>query len=407
VFNPGIRFRQAITPIALAVVSLFVALAVWVAVTNEENPTTDREFPVTIPIDAVGVPEGLAVLSMSPDAVVVTVRATDEAFEDLTAANFTATVDMTGIRDSQSTRNIVVDVEDLDEEVSIVEMRPSTFTRVVLETEASKTVPVQVNRLGTLAQGFVITATTTSPEQATVSGPASSVALVQSADADVNLTGVRSNIQLQYDLTPRDGGGAVQPRVTVQPASAEVRMTVQQLATPQLVPVLARLQGEIARGFNIIDITSDPSAVQVTGPLEVLQTVDAIDTEPIDISGANATITRSIGLQIPEGLEAQRQTVNVTIEIAPAPGSRAITVAPTVINVPPGLNPVFLTTALTVRVSGPTPVLNEITPANIQAIVNVENLPEGDHTLPVQVIVPETVRLDAVEPPEAVIALRP
>lgn len=406
-FNFTPRFRQAVTPIALALVSLLVALAIWVAVTNEENPQTDREFPVTIPIEAVGVPEGLAVLSMTPDAVVVTVRATEETFEELTAANFRATVDMTGITDTQSTRNIVVDLVGVEDDAGVVETRPSTFTRVVLETEASKTVPVRVNRLGSLAQGFIITTTETSPEQVTVVGPASSVALVESADVDVNLTGVRSNIFLQYDLTPRDGGGAVQPRVRVQPASAEVRITVQQLQTPQLVPILARTQGQVARGFNVVAISTDPTTVQVTGSLELLQATDAIETEPIDMSGASATITRSIGLQIPEGLEAQRQTVNVTIEIVPAPGSRAITVAPVVVNVPPGLNAVFLTSSLTVRVSGATPVLNEVTPANIQAIVNVEGLPEGDHTLPVQVIVPENVRIDAVEPPLAVIALRP
>ena len=406
-FNAAPRFRQAVTPIALAFVSLFAALAIWVAVTNEENPTADREFPVTIPIEAVGVPQGLAVLSMSPDSVVVTVRATDQTFEDLTAANFRATVDMTGIRDAQSTRNIVVDVVGLDDDASIVDTRPSTFTRVVLETEASKTVPVQVNRLGSLAQGFIITSTETSPEQVTVVGPASSIGLVQSADVDVNLTGVRSNITLQYDLTPRDGGGAVQPRIRVQPDSAEVRMAVQPLQTPQLVPVLVDTQGEIASGYNIVSIEPDPRTIQVTGPLEVLQTVDAIETEPIDVSGASATISRSIGLQLPAGVQTQRQNVNVTIEIVPAPGTRAITVAPIVLNVPSGLNVVLQTSSLTVRLSGETPALNELTAASIQAIVNADGLPEGVHTLDVEVVVPDNVILDAVEPPQAVIALRP
>jgi YbbR domain-containing protein len=403
----NLPFRQAITPIALAFVSLFAAVAIWVAVTNEENPTTDREFPVTIPIEPVGVPDGLAVLSMTTDAVIVHVRTTDETFEDLTASDFRARVDMTGVSDNQSTRNIVVEVVgNVEDEVDIVETTP-TFTQVVLETEASKTVPVQVNRLGTLAQGFTITSTETSPEEVLVVGPASSVGLVVSADADVNLTGVRSSIALQYDLTPRDGGGAVQPRVHVQPRSAEVRLTVRQLETPQAVPVLVNPQGEVAGGYNIIAIHSDPQIVQVTGPVEVLQGLDAIETEPIDVTGASATITRSIGLQLPEGVVSERSSVNVTIEIRPAPGSRAITVAPVIRNIPAGLNAVPETTSITVRLSGEQPILSEITATNIQASVDVAGLPEGVHALNVTVIVPENVTLDAVEPPQAVIALRP
>jgi YbbR domain-containing protein len=394
------------TPIALAIVSLIAALALWVAVTESENPTTDKELPFTIPIEPVGVPDSLAVYSMSPDAVSVTARATDTTLTKLTASNFRATVNMTGIRDTQSTQSIVVEVVGIQDKVDIVEVS-SRFTRVSLETRVSKTVPVQVNRLGSLAQGFTIAATETSPKQVTVVGPATSVDLVQHADADVNLTGVRSNIDLQYSLTPRDAGGAVQPRVTVQPSSAEVKMTVQQLETPQTVPVQAQVQGEVANGYYITSIKPDPPAVLVTGPLETLQSLDSLLTEPIDVGGANKTLTRTVNLQVPDGVQASRDTVDVVVDIKPSPGSRAITVAPVVTNVPDGLNAVLQTSSLTVRVSGDTPVINELTPGDIQATVDASGLTEGVHSIDVKVVVPDDVTLDAVEPQQAVIALNP
>jgi len=395
------------TPIALAIVSLIAAVALWVAVTDTENPTTDQEVPFTIPVQPVGVPDGLAVYSLSPDSVVVTVRATEETFDKLTASNFRATVNMTGIRETQSTQNIAVEIVGFDnDEASIVEMT-SRSTRIVLETEVTKTVPVQVNRLGSLAQGFTITDTQTSPEQVTVIGPATSIGLVERADIDVNLTGVRSNIQLQYELTPRDAGGAIQPRVRVEPANAQVRMTVQRLETPQIVPILVDTQGAVANGYNIVDIDVDPRTVLVSGPLELLQSLDFLFTEPIDLSGASATVTRSVGLLVPTGVEPERRTVTVTISIEPAPGARAITVAPTVVNIPNGLTVVIQTTSLTVRISGDTPVINELTPADIQATVDATGLAEGVHSLAVKVTVPNNVTLDAIEPVQAVIALRP
>ena len=392
---------------ALAIVSLIAAVAIWVAVTDTENPTTDEELPFTIPVVPIGVPDGLAVYSMSPESVVVTVRATEETFEKLTASNFRATVNMTGIRDTQSTQNIVVEVVGLDEEETSIVAMTSRFTRVVLETEVTKTVPVQVIRLGSLAQGFTIAATETSPEQVTVIGPATSVGLVEHADADVNLTGVRSNIEQLYALTPRDAGGAIQPRVRVEPTSTEVRMTVQRLETPQVVPVVVDKQGEVANGYNIVSVKPDPMTVLVTGSLETLQSLDFLSTQPVDITGADATVTQSVSLQLPDGVEADHRTVTVTIEIGPAPGARAITVAPAVVNIPSGLTAVIQTTSLTVRVSGDTPLINELTPADIQATIDATGLAEGVHTLEVRVVVPNNVTLDAVEPVQAVIALRP
>lgn len=398
--------RQAITPIALAILSLLAAVALWIVVTDSENPTTDRELPFSIPIQPVGVSDGLAVYSMSPDAVVVTARATDETLEDLTASNFRATVNMTGIRDSQSTQSVIVEVVGISEEVGIVEVS-ARFTRVTLETEVTKTVPVLVNRLGTLAQGFTITATDLTPTEVTVIGPSSSVSLVDRAVVDVNLIGVRSNISRQFELTARDDGGAIQPRVRLEPSSVDLRMTVQQLVTPQTVPVRVQVQGAVAPGFNVVDIDSDPQTVLVTGSLEILQNLDSLSTEPIDINGANSTISRTVNLQFPNGVDGERRSVTVMIEIDPAPGTRAITVAPVVLNVPSGLNAVLQTSSLTVRISGDTPVLNEITAADIQAAVDANGLVEGVHTLPVTVVVPNNVRLEGVDPAQAVIALRP
>src|SRR5690606_12717867 len=163
------------------------------------------------------------------------------------------------------------------------------------------------------------------------------------------------------------------------------RITVRQRETPQLVPVLVRTQGEIASGYSMVSIEPDPRTVQVTGPLEVLQTLDAVETDPIDITGASTTLARSVRIQLPEGVKAERETVNVMIQIVPTPGSRAIAVAPTVVNVPPGLTATPQTSAVTVRLSGPMPRLNEITPADIQATVDAAGLPEGVHTLGVTV----------------------
>jgi YbbR domain-containing protein len=278
---------------------------------------------------------------------------------------------------------------------------------VVLEAQVTKTVPIKINRLGSLAQGFTVAATETNPAQVTVIGPATSVNLVEHADADVNLTGVRSNLQQLYELTPRDAGGAIQPRVRVEPSSTEVLVSVEQLETPQIVPVLVDTQGEVAHGYNLVGIEPDPRTVLVTGSLQILQTLDFLLTETIDVSGATDTISRTVALQVPDGIQVERGDVLVTITIEPSRGQRAITIAPTIVNVPAGLTAVLQTSSLTVRVSGETLVLDELTAGAIRATVDASGLTEGAHTLDIDITLPSNVLLNSVEPQQAVIALRP
>jgi YbbR domain-containing protein len=77
------------------------------------------------------------------------------------------------------------------------------------------------------------------------------------------------------------------------------------------------------------------------------------------------------------------------------------------VNVPAGLTAVLQTSSLTVRVSGETLVLDELTAGAIRATVDASGLTEGAHTLDIDITLPSNVLLNSVEPQQAVIALRP
>jgi len=164
-FQAQSKWRQYLTPVALAVVSLLTALALWVAVTDAENPRESRTFGAAITVEAINVPDGLAVADISQSAVRVRVAATEDDFQRLTTANIIVQVDMTGIRDDRSSQVVEARIVGIDD-VDIVEVTPQ-FVDVVLEQEATKTVPVRVNRIGTQPQGFVVASEQANPEATT------------------------------------------------------------------------------------------------------------------------------------------------------------------------------------------------------------------------------------------------
>src|SRR5690242_21688374 len=105
--RPSGRWRGFVTPIALALISLLAATALWVAVTQAQNPNREAFFNGAIEIKAVNVPDGLAVASIRESSVTVRVSAPDSTIKKLTTADFAAEVDLSGVREKTSDQRVI------------------------------------------------------------------------------------------------------------------------------------------------------------------------------------------------------------------------------------------------------------------------------------------------------------
>lgn len=224
-------WRRIATPVALAFVSLIAAIALWVAVTDAENPGKEDVFPGGIEVKAVNVPDGLAVKSITQSTVSFKVRTDQSTFSKLTVADFAAEIDLGSERRPTSEQNVIPRIVGHKGEVNIIDITPSVVT-VTLEPVASKQVPVQVNRVGTLPQGFSVSGIESNPPVVVVSGASSLIQLVDSAYANVNLTGLRASLQQQAPLTPRDTSGADIRGISVRPGTADVKLSVTHSRSP-------------------------------------------------------------------------------------------------------------------------------------------------------------------------------
>src|SRR6266545_1237619 len=312
------QWRRTVTPIALAFMSLFSAIALWIAVTDAENPTRVAVFPGGVEVTAVNIPEGLAVKSISSN-VSFKVSASESTFKKLTISDFQAEVDLAAERRTTSDQVVTPRIIGHRGDVDVVEVSPA-FVTVTLEQVASKQVPVQVNRVGTLPQGFSLAGVETNPPLVVVSGASSLIQLVDSAYADVNLTGLRASLLQQAPLTPRDARGADITRVSVRPGTADVRVNVSQLEVTLALTIVPPVQGIVADGFAITAISVEPQALQVSGPLEALQSLGTVSTDAIDVSGIRADLTRNVRLRLPASLQTTRDSVTVRIKVSPIPG---------------------------------------------------------------------------------------
>jgi YbbR domain-containing protein len=397
-------WRRIATPIGLALVSLVAAIALWVAVTDAENPNRVAVFSGGIEVQPVNVPDGLAVASIREPIVSVRIAADEDTFRRLTTANFRAEVDLSGVRQASTDQFVIADVVG-DEEVEIIEVSPA-FVTVTLEPVSTRQVPVQSNLVGSPPQGFTLASVSPDPGFVNVTGATSLVQLVANAGLDVNLTGLRASLQQVYPLIARDARGADIRGVRIEPGNANVRVEIVQQEVTLAMTIVPLAQGRVADGYNLVAVSADPPAIAVSGTLEALQAVPYITTEPVDVTNLRADLTRNVRLRLPAGLQTSRDSVNVRLRVVPAQGEITFSVAPQVTGIPEGMTATLQTSAITLRLSGELPTLRALTPGSVRATVSVSGLGEGVHVLTPATTAPQGVQVVASDPAQVVVVLR-
>ena len=304
----------------LKILSVILAVVLWFGVMSSQNPEQARTV-----YDVEIVPErldpGLAVRSLEPHVVDVTLSGPEEFLEDLSVRDARATVDLSGAGPGETTRPVTV--IPARGRLRVLRVSPQYVT-VRIEPRLEKTVPVELQVNGEPAPDYVIENPTVSAEQVTVSGARSLVERVTRVVAAVAVSGIQSTIAHSVTLVPVDSSGRpvesdYAQALVIEPATVQV--TVPVVFMPRkTVPVQARLQGQPAAGFEIGNIAIEPAEVTVRARDEkTLAGLEFLQTEPVDITGLDRNTTREVALALPEGVVTAdgRRTVRVTIEVRP------------------------------------------------------------------------------------------
>jgi len=388
---------------SLGVLSLALAVAVWFFVVDVENQTRTDFFPGVMPVEAVNVPQGLAVSSLSQPQVRVRISADKDIWNDISVNDFKATVDLSGMKQREATVSVRVTVDRGD--VDVDEVDPPQVV-VDLEPVITRVVPVKPREVGTVPLGYSLSELKISPEEVAVSGPSTQVNKVADVEADVNLTGLKLSLEQEFTLTARDAQGGDIDAVNLDQNTAKVGLTIVKQEFINGYVVNPSVTGNVATGYRIAGVEVTPPFVNVSGSLEVLQSIDVLTTENIAVDGAESDVVRSVRLRLPEGASvAGGGEVVVRVRVGPARGESVFTVAVKT----SGANPNAVTTVLpptvSVTVAGEIPSLDALAVDKITVTVNLSDLPSGTHRVAAVVELPAGFALVKVDPPEVVVTI--
>ena len=311
-----------INNIGVKIISLICAIALWIIVVNIDDPDVTRSFSgiqVTV-LDENIITDNNQVYSIKTGNVVsITVKGPRSMVDNMTIEDFYAQApfsEMSSVnavpiyvsfrnskyeRDceiSQKTRTMKLDVEDIIEKNFDISIVPS----------------------GKVSNSYSLTKETVSPEKVTVKAPESVVNRISSIGVKVDLDGRVESFTKNIELKCYSSNGAEisdLKDLTMSVTSAEYHADIYQVRE---VPVKIGSTGDVANGYELVDLTSDKTTLRISGPAAAQVESIQLPAELLNISGATSdmSVDADVAGLLPEGVYLYSDsdaTIRITAKI--------------------------------------------------------------------------------------------
>jgi YbbR domain-containing protein len=378
--------------------SILMGLIVWLIATNQENPLTTHEYAEKIPIRLHGLADALLPThDLSKESVRLTLRAPQSSWNNLEINDINAYVDLTGMQ--AGVHDVPVQVDVSDPNVKVIGVQREQL-RIQLDPVITKTVPIHVEIQDAPAFGFDTSPPVLNPATVLVRGPASQVAQVSSADAQIYLRSAQNQVERVQTVTLVDAQRQPVEGVAYEPRLVNITVPVERWPGRKEVAVRINLQGQPAPGYRLSTVKLDPATVVLRGDGNALNQVPGfVETAPMSLAGATADLHRQITLTLPSGVTAfEGNTVSVIAGIAPVESTRTIKVKPILRGLGSNLKARIALDTVDVIVSGPLTMLGSLGADDLFVKLDLTDLVSGTHIISSTVVLPPGVRQVGVLP---------
>jgi YbbR domain-containing protein len=367
------------------ITSLVLAFMVWLIATMQVDPVRVEVFN-NVPIQFVD--NDAMIISNRASlrrTVRVTVRARDSVLQLMTSEDLTVRADISNLPAGTHAVQLQVSTP----RRAAVDTQPAQLT-VVLEQKQARQKQVVLEIIGEPPAGYTRSEPELSVTQVIVEGTLAQVDRVDSLRATVDLSDQRTRFTDDLSLVPVSANGTILNDVEVHQQTVSVTIDIRQREDVLTVPIRPVIDFDSAApGYAVRLDTYTPQTAIIRGsPATLTLLPDLLDTATIDLTGRTTSFTISVPTLLPEALDSgqvtilEGQDVNVRIVVEARLAQTQFDDVPvTVLGEGQGLRVRVIPSRVTVLVTGPQPLLDQLSVADLTVTVDVDGLGVGTYDL--------------------------
>lgn len=373
--------------------AILLAIAVWILAVTNTDPVERRTYSRPLEIEIVGLDPSLVITNEIPEQISLVLSAPSSTWSSqLNATNAVrAIVDLAGF--GEGNYDIPVRLQINARPVKIESYSPDVVD-IHLEQLFSKSFGINLEYPSAPAIGYDASAPRLNTQTATVSGPISQVNQVVEVRASLDISQATQNINREIPLLAIDENGLRISGVNISPESVNVQVDITQRGGYRNVTVKVLTSGQIASGYRLTNISANPLVVTVfSTDMELVNSLPGfVETQPVNLSGADDDLVISVPLTLPSGvIVVGESTIRVSISISPIEGSITLTNLPVELV---GNRPEYLyeisPEQVDVILSGPLPDLDTLRTGDVRVVLDLTEYLPGLYQVAPQVLIEES-----------------
>lgn len=378
------------------VLSLLIAILFWFFVDNEQGNTITTEFK-NVTVEFIGATDtlpsrGLMLVEDGDITVDLVLRGPRADISNLTSRDISLQVSLTDIGSVgtyQREYTLLLPDNVSRSGISIDRASRSSVTVSIAEL-FEKTVPVSVNVVGEVAEGYIYMAKglVAQPSVLTLSGREEDVDEVESARIVVDLSGASSTVEKDFDYELLDGDGNVVENGNIRVSDKRVEIIAPVYVTKEL-DLTVKWKESAGSMLENVDWSLEPKAILVAGEEASLENKLDIVLREIDLNTILSDTELNLDISLPAGCEnlSGFNTAALSIRFKNLETKTFSVTNISAVGLSEGQRFSRLTNSVDVLVRGPAEDLEQLTAEDIRIVVDLADYENGTFSVDALVLV--------------------
>ena len=409
--------RKITDNIPLKIMSVAVAVVLWLIVVNIDNPIGTNYYTINdvelINKEYVESSDTIGKMCMpeqNQDSIKIAITASKKIRDKIKVTDISAVADLQQAV-SLDTNPVMVPITVTCSVPGVssndIKVTPQNLS-VNLDEKETQEFVVNVSRGDTKpGKDYEVGSLTANPEKVRITGPKTLVNKIDKVNATIELDGNTQDFTQYVNLTIIDKNQEALSDSEMNSLrienNAKVVVTARLWKIRQGVGISASYVGTPADGYEVGSVKTVPDTISVAGSTEGLESlaennnVITIPADSIDISGESKDVEKKISLNnlLPDNVKLtsdSSEDVWVTVNILPV-GSKEFDI-PTknieVKNKPDDLQVTFETAQIELRIKSDTKNMDDLdAKKDIKLSIDLDGKKEGNYEVPVKVVLPD------------------